>query len=141
MTDLESETSLPPIVMSEADFDALERIVGNAPETGPAELLRQELDRAEVRADVDMPRNVVTLNRWLHYADGRGGDSLRRIRLVQPREADIDTGQVSILSYVGAGLIGLQEGQAIEWPDPSGTRRRLTPVLIEDEDVVEAASR
>lgn len=138
MKTFESVGALPSIILSEEDFDALERLVGDAPETGPARLLRQELDRAEVRSAVDMPRNVVTLNRWLHYADGRAGN-LRRIRLVEPRAADIDTGQVSILSHVGAGLIGLQEGQSIEWPDPSGARRNLTPVLIEDEDVIEAA--
>ena len=140
MTTLDSESPLPPIVLSEEDFDALERLIGDAPETGAALLLRQELDRAEVRDPVDMPRDVVTLNRWLHYTDART-DDVRRIRLVPPREADIDTGKVSILSHVGAGLIGLQEGQAIDWPDPSGARRLLTPVLVEDEDVIEAATR
>ena len=53
---------------------------------------------------------------------------------VAARAADIDAGRISALSYVGAGLIGLPEGQSILWPDPSGATRRLTPVLVEDPD-------
>ncbi|MNT46063.1 Regulator of nucleoside diphosphate kinase [compost metagenome] len=86
-----------------------------------------------------MPRDVVGLNRWLHYADDRHPE-VRRVQLVLPREADIDAGRVSILSHVGAGLIGLKEGESISWPDPSGETRKLTAVLIEDEDPIEAVA-
>ncbi|MFK0300121.1 GreA/GreB family elongation factor [Brevundimonas sp. NPDC090276] len=131
--------ALPAIVLSQEDFDALDRLVGDLPGTGPAGLLQQELDRAKVCKSADMPKDVVGLNRWLHYADDRHPD-VRRVQLVLPREADIDAGRVSILSHVGAGLIGLKEGQSIVWPDPSGETRKLTPVLIEDEDPIEAAA-
>ncbi|HUH09747.1 Regulator of nucleoside diphosphate kinase [compost metagenome] len=131
--------ALPAIVLSRADFDALDRLVGDLPGTGPAGLLQQELDRAEVCDPADMPHDVVGLNRWLHYADDRHPE-VRRVQLVLPREADIDAGRVSVLSHVGAGLIGLKEGQSIVWPDPSGETRKLTPVLIEDEDPIEAAA-
>ena len=132
--------ALPAIVLSRADFDTLDRLVGDLPGTGPAGLLQQELDRAEVLDDADMPKDVVGLNRWLHYADDRCAE-VRRVQLVLPREADIDAGRVSILSHVGAGLIGLKEGQSILWPDPSGDTRKLTPILIEDEDPAEAVAR
>ena len=131
--------ALPAILLSRADFDALDRLVGDLPGAGPAGLLQQELDRAEVLDDADMPRDVVGLNRWLHYADDRHPE-VRRVQLVLPREADIDAGRVSILSHVGAGLIGLKEGQSILWPDPSGDTRKLTPILIEDEDPIEATA-
>ena len=78
-----------------------------------------------------MPRNVGTLNRWLHYSDDHSPE-VRRVQLVLPKEADIDAGRVSILSYVGAGLIGLKEGQSITWPDPSGALRKLTLVKVEE---------
>ena len=129
--------ALPAILLSRQDFDALDRLVGDLPGTGPAGLLQQELDRAEVCDAVDMPQDVVTLNRWIHYADDRYPEG-RRVQLVLPHEADIDAGRVSVLSHVGAGLIGLKEGQPIVWPDPSGETRKLTPVLIEDPDPIEA---
>ena len=131
--------ALPGILLSRADFDALDRLVGDLPGTGPAGLLQQELDRAEVREPADIPRDVVGLNRWLHYADDRHPE-VRRVQLVLPREADIDAGRVSILSHVGAGLIGLKEGESINWPDPSGETRKLTAVLIEDEDPIAAVA-
>ena len=131
--------ALPGILLSRTDFDALDRLVGDLPGSGPAGLLQQELDRAEVCEPADMPRDVVGLNRWLHYADDRHPE-VRRVQLVLPREADIDAGRVSILSHVGAGLIGLKEGQSINWPDPSGETRKLTPILIEDEDPIAAVA-
>lgn len=131
--------ALPAIVLSREDFDALDRLVGDLPGTGPAGLLQQELDRAEVCDAVDLPKTVVGLNRWLHYADERHPE-VRRVQLVLPHQADIDAGRVSVLSHVGAGLIGLTEGQSIQWPDPSGETRKLTPVLVEDPDPIEATA-
>ena len=131
--------ALPAITLRSDDFDALDRLVGDLPGSGPAGLLQQELDRAKVCDDADMPRDVVGLNRWLHYADDRHPE-VRRVQLVLPREADIDAGRVSILSHVGAGLIGLKEGQSINWPGPSGETRKLTPILIEDEDPIAAVA-
>ena len=130
--------ALPAITLRSDDFDALDRLVGDLPGSGPAGLLQQELDRAEVCEPADMPRDVVGLNRWLHYADDRHPE-VRRVQLVLPKEADIDAGRVSILSHVGAGLIGLTEGQSINWPDPTGAVRKLTPVLVEDADPIESA--
>lgn len=130
--------ALPAIILSRQDFDALDRLVGDLPGEGPAALLQQELDRAEVCDLRDLPKTAVTLNRWLHYVDDRHPET-RRVQIVMPREADIDTGRISILSHVGAGLIGLTEGQSIAWPDPAGVVRRLTPVLVEDLDPIEVA--
>ena len=131
--------ALPGILLSRPDFDALDRLVGDLPGSGPAGLLQQELDRAEVCEPAEMPKDVVGLNRWLHYADDRHPE-VRRVQLVLPHEADIDAGRVSILSHVGAGLIGLKEGESINWPDPSGETRKLTPILIEDEDPIAAVA-
>lgn len=77
------------------------------------------------------PARGAPLYRWLHYVDGRS-ETPRRIQIVMPQDADIDAGKVSILSHVGAGLIGLAEGRTIAWTDPSGAERRLTLVRIEE---------
>lgn len=122
---------LPEIFIRPSDHDALSRLVGDHEAHGAAALLQHELERAQIR-ETDAPSNAtVELYLWVHYVDGRF-PTARRIQLVMPWDADIDTGRVSVLSHVGAGLIGLKEGQAIDWPDPAGALRRLTPVLIED---------
>jgi len=122
--------------MTQSDFDTLDRLVGDLPGTGPAGLLQQELDRVEIYELADMPKGIVTLNRWIHFTDGQGSD-VRRVQLVLPRQADIDAGKVSILSFVGAGLIGLREGETIEWPAPSGEMRPLSVIMVEDLDPIE----
>ena len=123
---------LPEIFLTATEHDQLSRLVGDHEATGAAGLLQQELDRATV-VEVQ-PAHAVGLDRWVHYTDGRAAD-LRRVKIVLPRDADIDAGLISALSHVGAGLIGLPEGQSIAWPDPSGAVRKLTPVLVEDPDL------
>lgn len=130
MTASAQPVGLPDILLSRPDFEALDRLVGDLPGRGPAALLQQELDRAQVCEAGDLPANIVSLNRWLHYVDGRG-DEARRVQLVLPEDADIDQGKVSVLSWVGAGLIGLAEGVSLDWPDASGDLRRLTPIRVE----------
>lgn len=124
---------LPEIFLTRDEHAQLSRLVGNGEARGVAGLLQQELDRATLCDPSERPVHAVGLGRWLHYTDGRGTTS-RRVRIVMPREADVDTGQISALSHVGAGLIGLLEGESILWPDPSGATRRLTPILVEDPD-------
>ena len=121
----------PDIFLSAEDHRTLSRLVGDMPAEGVAGLLQQELDRAVVCEPGDRPRGAAPLHRWLHYVDGRASEP-RRIQIVLPHEADIDAGRVSVLSHVGAGLIGLVEGHTIAWSDPSGAERSLTPVMIED---------
>ena len=121
--------ALPAITLRSDDFDALDRLVGDLPGSGPAGLLQQELDRAKVCEPKAMPKNVVTLNRWLQYVDDHSPE-VRRVQLVLPKDADIDAGRVSILSYVGAGLIGLGEGQTIRWPDRDGQDHNLSIVRV-----------
>lgn len=126
--------ALPEIYLSAEDHDVLSRLVGDLPGEGVAGLLQQELDRAVVCDPRECPRGAVGLNRWVHYVDERSGKP-RRVRLVLPKEADIDAGRISILSHVGAGLIGMVEGETVAWADPSGAERRLTVVLVEDPEL------
>ena len=128
-------TALPDIYLSLDDYHLLDQLIGDSSTQGVAGLLRREIDRATVAPRTATPRDAIGLYRWTHYVEGDGAaGGARRVRLVLPLEADIDQGAVSILSHVGAGLLGLREGHSIDWPDPSGRTRRLTPVLVEDPD-------
>ena len=52
--------------------------------------------------------------------------AVRSVRLVYPSDADIASGRISILTPIGAGLIGMRAGSAILWPDRDGHERALT---------------
>jgi regulator of nucleoside diphosphate kinase len=53
------------------------------------------------------------------------------VRLVLPFEADMEAGRMSILTPVGAGLIGLTVGQSIDWNLPDGRPRVLKILAVE----------
>jgi regulator of nucleoside diphosphate kinase len=59
------------------------------------------------------------------YRDERT-DEVRDIVLVYPHEADIELKRISVLSPVGAALIGLSVGQGIEFQTPGHQTRSLT---------------
>ena len=63
----------------------------------------------------------------------------RTVRLVYPGEADIEKGFVSVLTPVGAALIGLTAGQAIDWTDRDGRTRRLHVIEVSVEDIAAAS--
>ena len=54
------------------------------------------------------------------------------VTLVYPGEAHIEQGKVSILTPIGAALIGLSEGQSINWATWTGETRRLTVLEVRE---------
>jgi regulator of nucleoside diphosphate kinase len=104
-----------------------EIVVGDTvPDT--AEELLSELERARVVADEAVPRDVVRMGSLVEYESD--GDH-KRVTLVFPQEADIAAGKVSVLTPVGAALIGLSKGQSIAWTARDGTGHALTIRSVE----------
>jgi regulator of nucleoside diphosphate kinase len=90
-----------------------ERARARAPEV--AARLVEEIERADLRAPNEMPDDVVTLSSEVTFRqDGR----TQTVRIVAPEEADIDRRQISVVTPVGAALLGLGVGQSIEWEMP-----------------------
>ncbi|HEY1326939.1 MAG TPA: nucleoside diphosphate kinase regulator [Casimicrobiaceae bacterium] len=105
------------LFLTEADFT---RVMALQPDP----LLRAELERAIVVAPHAMPPGVVTMYSNVRYHDEHAGLS-RKVQIVYPEDADAAAGKVSVLAPVGAALIGLEKGQAIDWKFPGGEVRRL----------------
>ena len=95
-----------------------------------ARLLLEEADRAEVVPADERPPGVVGVGSFVTFRDATTGEA-RTVQLVLPGAADIAEGRISVLSLVGAGLIGLSEGQSIDWPTQDGRLRRLTFLRVE----------
>lgn len=94
-----------------------------------AERLLQEADRAVVLPADRLPPNVVTMGSHVAFRDEESGE-VRRVQLVYPGEADIAAGRISVMTLIGAALIGLGEGQSISWPKRRGEYRRLTVLKV-----------
>jgi len=93
------------------------------------DFLRRELSRADVIASEQIPRHVATMNSRVRYRDNEAGAVLTA-SLVYPGEEDSLLGRVSVLSPTGAALLGLSEGQDIEWTTIDGRRRKLTLLAV-----------
>jgi regulator of nucleoside diphosphate kinase len=106
------------IMVSAADMAVLNLLRTYAP-------LRRELERAIVVSSAAMPPDVATLDSRVRYRDETEGVT-RTVSLVYPSHADAAKGKVSVLAPVGTALLGLSEGESIEWAFPDGSRRRLT---------------
>ena len=52
------------------------------------------------------------------------------MQLVYPGEADMALQRVSVLTPIGAGLMGLRRGSAIAWPDRQGKPRMLEVIEV-----------
>jgi regulator of nucleoside diphosphate kinase len=93
-------------------------------------MLIEEIGRATLLARKAIRPDVVTMNATVEFVDEAAGTG-RTVQIVFPRDADIAAGRISILTPVGAGLIGLRKGQSIVWPDREGHQRRLTIVDVQ----------
>lgn len=117
----------PAITLIDEQADALTELAISIRERNPnvSRLLLQEIDRARIVEAQEIPDEVVTMGCLVEFVDQKDGDR-HEVRLVYPGDADIAQGRLSILTPVGAGLIGLSAGQSISWPDRSGKERLLT---------------
>ena len=121
----------PMIHVIDSEADALYELAMSIEERSPdvAGKLCEELDRADVVAAEDLPPDVVTMDSEVEFVDERSGGR-RKVQLVWPRDANLDQNRLSVLTLVGAGLIGMRAGSAIDWPDRSGRERCLRIVDV-----------
>jgi regulator of nucleoside diphosphate kinase len=88
------------------------------------ETLEEILDLARVVRPEMVPANVVTMNSRVLFRDARTGEE-GTVTIAYPGEADPSGGRISVLSPVGAALLGETEGKEIELPLPHGQTRRI----------------
>jgi len=83
------------------------------------EYLVRELMRATVFDEDRIPTNVVTMGSRVEYLQA-GKNSTQVVTLSYPDEMELFRDGISILTPVGAALIGLSAGQSISYTDRDG---------------------
>lgn len=127
-----SDTSARPrIHLIEAEADRLFELAEGLSRSQPqlAALLRGEIDRAELHDAADLPAGVASLGSRVDFVDESTG-ARREVILVYPQHADLEAGRLSVLTHVGAALLGLSEGQRVDWPDREGRERSLRVLKV-----------
>lgn len=122
------DTRRPDIRVTESDLNNLKHLLsihGAHWSWRSVEFLVRELMRAEIVDDGTIPANVITMGSRVEYRE-EGRTSARVVTLSYPGEREFFDDAISILTPVGAALIGLAAGQSICYAGPDGR-----PVTIE----------
>lgn len=121
----------PSIIVDRTHFNRLQGLALSAMTRSPeiANELLEELDRAEVRPTALVPGNVVNLGSSVTVRYDDTGEAIM-MDLVFPEDADISRQRVSILTPIGIALIGLSEGDQMQWRTRTGKVRQLTVIRV-----------
>ncbi|AWN35124.1 nucleoside diphosphate kinase regulator [Methylobacterium radiodurans] len=123
----------PRIKMTSEDHARLSRLAAVAMDRMPgvASFLSDEIDRAQIISGGRSGGEFAKMGCQVEFRDNSTGKS-QTVTLVYPGEADIERGRVSVLTPIGAALIGLSVGQSIDWETRNGSVKRLTVLEVRE---------
>lgn len=127
-----SETKFvrPLVYVTPIDFVRLCDVVKGATRgEGGFGLLREELGRMSIALE-DRPRAFAQLGSRVAYKDLRTKRVLS-VRIVPPTEADAEENRISVLSPIGAALIGLPTGAIFRWINGDGSTRAVKVLEVD----------
>jgi len=125
--------SVPSIVVSTADYERLTDLANASLERLPdvAQELLDEMERAKVVDGSKVPADVVRMGSTVTFKADDG--QTRTLKLVWPVDESLDEHRISVMTPVGAALIGLGTGQSISWTARDGKHHRLTVTKVSTE--------
>ena len=111
----------PEITISSLDAERIYDLIDSLPADSFAGVdeLELELDRANVVAPAEVPPTTVTMNSTVRFIIESSQEEFE-LTLVYPNDLDASGKKISILAPVGSALLGLSQGEEIEWPKPGG---------------------
>jgi regulator of nucleoside diphosphate kinase len=126
MPDVVRSRSVPQIIVSKADYERLTDLASASMQRLPevADELLAEMDRAKIVDEGDVPDDVVRMGSTVTFKSDDG--QTRTMTLVYPADESLDKHRISVMTPIGAALIGLGVGQSISWPGRDGRQHQLT---------------
>ncbi len=121
----------PPVYITRGDYDQLSPRAEALRHTVVGQSLQAELERAILAPDRST-RAFVKLGSTIAYEDLANG-AVRRLKLCLPEDASLDDMRLSVLTPVGAALIGASVGQVFEYVVSDGRVRRLRVLEVGDD--------
>jgi len=122
---------LPPITLTSDTHAQLSRLAAAAESAMPdlAAYLGVELDRARVVDAAALPGDVVAIGSTVAFRDEETGRE-RTVTLVFPEDQDSENGKISVMTPIGAALIGVGAGKRIVFRTRTGENRLLTVISV-----------
>ena len=111
----------PNLVISSLDASRLEGLLfgRNSVRGGDTQALAKELERAEIFDPENVPANVVTMNSLVRFLIVESGATFTKTLIYPDGASSVEDG-ISVLAPVGSAMLGLSQGESIEWPRPDG---------------------
>ena len=124
------------IYITRYDRERLERLLEQPPDQNPIgylEDLRTELDRAVEVEPESIPSDVITMNSSVSLVEVDSAEE-EAFTLVFPKDADADSGRISVMAPLGTAMLGYRVGDVFEWDVPMGRKRwRVAKVIYQPE--------
>ena len=116
------------LTITEKDFTRIKHYI-SAQKASGFDDLEYELDRANIIKDFEAPANLVTMNSRIRYLN-LDTNKESEITIVYPKDANLEEGRVSVLASLGSALIGLREGEMIDWTFPDDSSKKLQVIKV-----------
>ena len=122
-----------PVIIREDDYLTLKPFFTKGAKAQNEMSLSAELSRAVVVKKYAFPPHVIRINSEVQILDEQTG-AIRTVCIVLPQHANIKENKVSILSPIGAALIGISQGETVQWRVPAGLKKfKIVDVKNEQE--------
>lgn len=121
------------IILEKKEYVYIKRILNISGYVGNHEIQKslvkftEELKTAHILDEAEMPNDVARLNSFVTVTSDNNWE--KTIQIVEPSEKDIKNNKISILTPMGAALMGYSKDDIIEWDFPKGKQRiKITQV-------------
>lgn len=121
----------PALYVTRSDYAQLSVRADALGHTLVGQSLQSELERAILAPD-SSSRAFIRLGSTIGYEDLSNG-AIRRLKLCLPEDANLDDSRLSVLTPVGAALIGAGVGQVLQYIGADGRARQLRVLEIGDD--------
>ena len=119
-----------PLMLAESELHYLKALALSHDDEEMSHLLLKKLRLARVACAATLPASVVRLNSYVDYRHGGGEPCFAQLR--HPSAPDMPAYGLSIASRLGVGLLGLEAGQSVLWPDGEERLTALEVLRVEN---------
>tara|TARA_R110002051_G_scaffold324970_1_gene424863 strand:+ start:37327 stop:37746 length:420 start_codon:yes stop_codon:yes gene_type:complete len=129
------------LIIEKREYVYLKRILNISGYTGDFETqkslkrLLDELKTAQIVDNDELPKDVIRLNSRVSIEAENGWK--KTLQIVIPADRDLKNDKISVLTPMGAALIGYSQNDAITWEFSKG-EQKLTIVAVEQDETYEA---
>ncbi|MEO8653440.1 MAG: GreA/GreB family elongation factor [Ramlibacter sp.] len=114
--------------LTQIDYVRLTRLVSLS-EPRSTGAIRELLENSDLVASPAVPATVITMYSQMLVQDVTDGEPCK-VTLCYPDDAEPSEGFISVLSPMGASLLGLRVGDVAQWRTPRGNERMALVVEV-----------